>query len=139
MLDAGRIKKFASDGTFLTEWGSHGTGDGQFDRPARIAADSAGGVWVTDGVDPSYYLGTSRIQHFPGDGTFLAKWSELSVAVDITPGATGDPLLADRGTPVGSPDPPSVGRVQKLLGDGTLLAMWDAAGRPSTPGACWAT
>ena len=28
-----RIKKFDSNGNFITKWGRKGTGDGQFDRP----------------------------------------------------------------------------------------------------------
>ena len=30
-----RIQKFSSTGTFITKWGSPGTGNGQFDRPLR--------------------------------------------------------------------------------------------------------
>src|SRR5437868_12773438 len=34
-----RIQKFNSTGTFLTKWGSNGTGDGQFNGPQGELAD----------------------------------------------------------------------------------------------------
>ena len=43
------IKKFDSDGKFITSWGSEGTGDGQFLRPEDVAVDSSSdNVYVTD-------------------------------------------------------------------------------------------
>jgi len=29
-----RIQKFDGDGTFITAWGSYGTGNGEFNKPA---------------------------------------------------------------------------------------------------------
>jgi len=43
-----RIQMFDSTGKFLTEWGSEGPGDGQFNEPEGIAVDSAGNVYVAD-------------------------------------------------------------------------------------------
>ncbi len=34
--------------SFLTKWGSDGTGDGQFNRPGGIAVDSSGNVYVIE-------------------------------------------------------------------------------------------
>ena len=45
-----RIQKFDSNGTFITKWGSHGSGDGQFYYPNGVAVDSSGNVYVADGV-----------------------------------------------------------------------------------------
>ena len=43
------IKVFSGDGTLLTQWGSKGTGPGQFDFASRVAVDPAGSkVFVTD-------------------------------------------------------------------------------------------
>ena len=60
-------KKFDSNGTFLTKWGSFGTGDGQFSKHVHgIAIDSKGNVYVTD-------RDNSNIQKFDGNGNFLKK------------------------------------------------------------------
>ena len=52
-----RIEKFDSNGTFLTKWGSWGSGDGQFKYPYGVAVDSSGNVYVAD-------TGNNRIQKF---------------------------------------------------------------------------
>ncbi|MBF0459720.1 MAG: hypothetical protein HQK99_17675, partial [Nitrospirae bacterium] len=51
VVDSGnyRVQKFTSDGTFVTKWGSSGSGDGQFNYPWGIAVDSSGYVYVSDG------------------------------------------------------------------------------------------
>jgi tripartite motif-containing protein 71 len=44
-----RIQKFDSDGSFITKWGTEGTGDGQFFwLPHDIAIDSSDNVYVAD-------------------------------------------------------------------------------------------
>jgi len=62
-----RIQKFTSTGTFITEWGGGGTGDGQFSTPQGIDIDTSGRVYVAD-------AGNNRIQVFDTDGTFITKW-----------------------------------------------------------------
>jgi DNA-binding beta-propeller fold protein YncE len=54
-------------GTFLTEWGSYGSGNGQFKFPAGIATDGSGNVYVAD-------MGNLRIQQFDANGAFLTTW-----------------------------------------------------------------
>src|SRR5438128_1078779 len=57
----------AAGGTFLTTWGSHGLGNGQFSVPTGVATDATGHVYVTD-------EGNNRIQKFDASGAFLTKW-----------------------------------------------------------------
>ena len=46
-----RVQKFTNDGTFVTKWGSQGTGDGQFRNPWGIGIDSSGKVFVSDFIN----------------------------------------------------------------------------------------
>ncbi|MDO8872830.1 MAG: hypothetical protein Q7V05_08900 [Methanoregula sp.] len=46
-----RIQKFSSTGTFLTKWGTGGSGDGQFFQPIGVAVDSSGNVYVADSLN----------------------------------------------------------------------------------------
>src|SRR5262249_57379847 len=73
-----RIQKFDASGTFLTAWGSAGSGNGQFDFDvpdgfceldplASVATDGSGNVYVAD-------PGNARIQKFDASGTFLTAW-----------------------------------------------------------------
>ncbi len=52
-----RIQIFSGEGDFLSEFGTHGSGEGQFDRPADIAVDSEGLLYIAD-------FGNDRIQVF---------------------------------------------------------------------------
>ena len=61
-----RVQKLTSNGTFVTKWGSKGTGDGEFNRPEGIDVDSLGYVYVAD-------TGNSRVQKFTSNGTFVTK------------------------------------------------------------------
>src|SRR6185436_7667186 len=52
---------------FNTQWGSYGSGDGQFDNPQQLTIDTAGNVYVAD-------KNNHRIQKFSDTGTYLTKW-----------------------------------------------------------------
>jgi tripartite motif-containing protein 71 len=61
------VKKFDSEGRFLTKWGREGSGDGEFIFPIAVAVDPSGYVYVADVSD-------ERIQKFGSEGRFLIKW-----------------------------------------------------------------
>ena len=46
--DNHRVQKFDSNGNFITEWGSYGSGDGQFNEIYGLAVDSPQTVYVAD-------------------------------------------------------------------------------------------
>lgn len=62
-----RVVRFAHDGKYLREWGTRGTGAGQFELPHNIAVDAQGRVYVTDRE-------TQRIEVFDANGEFLHQW-----------------------------------------------------------------
>ena len=63
-----RILEYSPDGKKLREWGSAGTGPGQFRLPHSIQVDARGIVYVADREN-------GRIQRFDRDGKFLGEWS----------------------------------------------------------------
>ena len=46
-----RVLKFSKDGTFIKQWGGHGTAPGQFEMPHALAFDSKGRLFVADRVE----------------------------------------------------------------------------------------
>ena len=52
---------------YLYQWGTYGTGGGQFISPFGIAVDASGRVYVADGDN-------YRIQVFTSSGTYLTQW-----------------------------------------------------------------
>src|SRR5215472_10261763 len=71
-----RIVKFSKDGHFITAWGKHGKGPGEFDTPHGIALDSGGRVYVADRAN-------NRVQIFEPDGKFVAEWKQFGRPSDI--------------------------------------------------------
>jgi uncharacterized protein YjiK len=59
VVDSGnnRIQRFNHDGTFLSEFGGMGSGNGKFNNPHSIAVDKEGYVYVSD-------TGNNRVQKF---------------------------------------------------------------------------
>ena len=64
-----RILEYSPSGKKLREWGSAGTGPGQFRLPHSIQVDADGLVYVADREN-------GRIQRFDRDGTFRGEWSQ---------------------------------------------------------------
>lgn len=63
-----QIRKFTSNGTFVTKWQSIGSGIGEFQSlPYDVAVDASGTVYV---ADSNFH----RITTFTSDGMFLGQW-----------------------------------------------------------------
>jgi tripartite motif-containing protein 71 len=114
-----RIQKFSSDGTFITKWGSRGSGDGEFRFPTGIAIDKDGNVYVAD-------FSNDRIQKFSSDGTFITKWGSSGsgdgeflrpyyIGIDASSNSV---YVSDF----------SNSRIQKFSSDGTFITKWGSRG-----------
>lgn len=62
-----RVVVYEPDGEFLYEFGSTGSGAGEFARPTGIAVDPEGFLYVADFL-------RDRIQKFTASGEFLLEW-----------------------------------------------------------------
>ena len=117
-----KIYRYDSEGQILSEWGSPGSGNGQFFDPWGISVDryQTGRIYVAD-------TGNDRIQVFTREGTFLNKWgttgtsegqfdSPIDVAVDTSHGYV---YVLDRKN----------SRVQVFTPDGKYIGKWGRVGR----------
>ena len=66
-----RVYKFTKDGKLIKEWGTKGTGPGEFDQPHCLAFDSKGRLYIGD-------RNNNRIQVFDQNGTFLSEMRQWS-------------------------------------------------------------
>lgn len=112
------VQKFTADGYLVTQWGTKGSGNGEFEGPDGIAADIDGFIYVADS-------GNSRIQKFSPDGTYLTQWGKKGTAngeFDLPRGIASDPAgnvyVADTRNH----------RIQKFSPDGTYLTQWGKKG-----------
>jgi tripartite motif-containing protein 71 len=80
------VRKYNSSGAFVTQFGSSGTGNGQFTELTDMAVDSTGQVYVADAA-------ACRMQVFDSSGGFVRSWitqisgyncPPLAIAVDRT-------------------------------------------------------
>jgi streptogramin lyase len=132
-----RIQKFGPDRAFLRQWGSKGTGDGQFMDVLSVAIGPDGNVYAAD-------ENRNDVQRFDPDGHFLNTIGEKgagegqmidteAVAID----ASNTVWVADFASPGGierfTPDGKALGTWRHDEGDGQLSGpvdlAFDAAGR----------
>ena len=74
-----RVIKFDANGKFIKQWGSLGTGPGQFGMPHCLAMDSKGNLYVGD-------RDNNRIEIFTQDGKYLGQLTQFGrpsgIAID---------------------------------------------------------
>jgi streptogramin lyase len=77
-----RILEYTADGKKIREWGTPGTGPGQFRLPHSIQIDEEGIVYVADREN-------GRVQRFTQDGTYLGEWAAFgkTFSLKVVPGA----------------------------------------------------
>lgn len=105
--------------SYLTAWGSNGTGPGAFDEPVGVALGLDGSVIVAD-------QGNDRIQVFDRDGAFLRQWGESGVAAGELLGANGVAVDSDGDVYVADT---LNNRVQEFNASGAFVGQWGSRGR----------
>ena len=109
--------KYTAPGRFALQWGTQGTGDGQFNFPRDVAVASDGSVYVADAGN-NIDEGNNRIQKFTADGVFVRKWG--------TEGRDSGEFHSPKGVAVGSDGYVYVTdtlnqRIQKFTPDGVFV------------------
>jgi hypothetical protein len=106
-INNSRVVKFDAQGKYLTEWGTRGSDDGQFNAVHAVATDSEGRVYVAD-------RNNDRVQVFDSNGAHLDTWGGLSFPNDIL-------VTADQYVWVADNQPPHMVKFDR---DGNRLYSW---------------
>jgi DNA-binding beta-propeller fold protein YncE len=78
-----RILEYRANGKRIREWGSPGTGPGEFRLPHGLTIDREGIIYVADREN-------GRIQRFNLEGRYLGEWNDLGKTFSITVTPAGD-------------------------------------------------
>jgi len=118
-----RVVEFDARGKFVKQWGTQGTGPGEFSLPHAIGFDSKGRLYVAD-------RNNARIQVFDQDGRFLDQWQNIMVPWSIW--ITADDQIwvcgsspmrwADEDMPLGCP--PKDQLVVRFDATGRVRQLW---------------
>jgi tripartite motif-containing protein 71 len=108
--------------SFVTKWGSQGTGDGKFVTLYGVAVDSSANVYAAD-------FTMQRIQKFDSEGTFIIKWSSDAIVDPSLPGEFGEPtgVAVDSSNNVYVADL-DLHSIQKFTSEGTVITKWGSNG-----------
>ena len=72
-----RVLEYTSKGQRVRQWGSRGTGPGQFNQPHGLAVSEEGVVYVAD-------RNNARLQRFTLEGKYLGEWNHLGKVTTVT-------------------------------------------------------
>ena len=114
-----RVSVVTIDEEFVRDFGSAGTGDGQFTWPSAIALDKDENVYVAD-----EWL--NRISIFDKDGVYLGKWGTPGRGAGQLSGPSG--IVFDKDDNVYITEELSH-RVQKFTKDGQFILGWGSEGQ----------
>ena len=115
-----RVAKFDKNGNFVKQWGSTGSGNGQFAGVKSLAVDAQGNVYAAD-------VGNKRIQVFDGDGNFKSQFGNVGTPLTMcmTTGATQYLYVSHSGDPDGMED----AAIYKVQLDGQVVGKFGSAGK----------
>ncbi len=113
-----RVVKFTARGTYLTQWGSSGSGNGQLENPQGIAVDKSNNVYVADS-------GNKRIEKFDSGGNYLTQWGSSGSGNGQFAGPNG--VAVDGGNNVYVTDNYNH-RIEKFDANGSYLTQWGSDG-----------
>jgi hypothetical protein len=113
----GRIAKYTTDGKFVSQFGSVGSGPGQFDLVHGIAVDRTGRIYVSDRMN-------HRVQVFTEDSDYIEEWPNIYDPVAIFVDESDAVWVLDA----------TLNRMLKYSLEGQLLDYWGAYARVSSLG-----
>jgi hypothetical protein len=113
-----RVQKYDSDGVYITQWGTLGTGNSQFDTAYGIGVDGSGNVYVADTTN-------NRIQKFNSNGVYITQWGgtgsgdgQFINPYDVRADGSGYIYVLDHDNI----------RVQKFDSNGLYISQWALPG-----------
>ena len=112
VLDGNRVKKFDTSGNLLLQFGSVGTGNGQFNDVTGIEVDKSGNIYVLDRVN-------KNLQKFDSSGTFIYKTDLSSYSNPAVVNLAGIALDSNNNIYISDP-----GHVYKFNSSGNRVATW---------------
>ncbi|MBI3647631.1 MAG: hypothetical protein HY240_02560, partial [Actinobacteria bacterium] len=117
-----RIQEFTPSLTYLTQWGSFGSSDGQFNKPQGIAVDGSGDIYVAD-------TSNNRIQEFSAPGVWVRTWGSSAPSAGSATGAFRSPkgLAIDGSGNVWVADSGN-NRIQEFGPTGVFIQAWGTGG-----------
>ncbi len=113
MLNSSVTVHAAENYQYVTQWGSYGSGPGQFNEPLGVAVDSSGNVYVAD------WGSNNRVQKFTSNGGFILSWGgtgsgngQFNNPGQIAVDSSGNVYVADAAN----------NRVQKFTSNGAFVS-----------------
>ena len=104
--------------TYVTSWGSSGSGNGQFGGIRGVAVDDSGNIYAVDASN-------NRVQEFTSTGTYVTQWgsygsgnSQFNTPYGVAVGSSGNVYVADTGN----------NRIQEFTSTGTYVTSWGNRG-----------
>jgi sugar lactone lactonase YvrE len=105
--------------SYVTQWGTSGSSDGQFNHPNGVAVDSSGNIYIADSWN-------QRIQKFSSSGAYITKWGGYGIGNGLFNGDPTGVAIDNSGNVYVSVD--SSYRILKFSINGTYITEWGDLG-----------